>query len=120
MRLTSPMVHLSKTILKEPYEMSMAWEPDRRSNFFFSPPAHLCAVAYMTEILLIVTLNNQFTYRAIIYAFFQQTRPNDGNVVQFCKQPVPNLTHLFSHVNHTSFNPEIFTCFTRILTCKLD
>ena len=25
------------------------WEPDRRSNFFFSPPAHLCAVTYMTE-----------------------------------------------------------------------
>ena len=39
----------------------MAWEPDRRSNyFFFSPPAHLCAVAYMTEISLIVTLNSQF------------------------------------------------------------
>ena len=29
--------------VKEPYVMSMAWEPDRRSNFF-SPPAHLCAV----------------------------------------------------------------------------
>ena len=38
----------------------MAWKPDRRSNFFFSPPAHLCAVTYMTEISLIVTLNNQF------------------------------------------------------------
>ena len=32
--------------IKEPYEMSMAWEPDRRSNFFFSPPAHICAVTY--------------------------------------------------------------------------
>ena len=41
--------------LKEPYEMFMAWEPDRdrRSNFF-SPPAHLCAVIYMykTEVSL--------------------------------------------------------------------
>ena len=36
----------------------MAWEPDRMSNSFFSPPAHLCAVTYMTEISLIVTLNN--------------------------------------------------------------
>ena len=44
--------------VKEPYEMSMAWEPDRRSNFFFSPPAHQCAVTFMTEISLIVTLNN--------------------------------------------------------------
>ena len=34
---------------------AMVWEPDRRSNFFFSPPAHLCAVTYMTEISLIVT-----------------------------------------------------------------
>ena len=31
------------------------------SNFFFSLPAHLCAVTCMTEISLIVTLNNQFT-----------------------------------------------------------
>ena len=44
--------------VKDPYEMDMAWEPDRRSNFFFSPPAHLCAVTYMTEISLIVTLSN--------------------------------------------------------------
>ena len=36
------------------------WEPDRRSNFFFSPTAHLCAVMYITEISLDVTLNNQF------------------------------------------------------------
>ena len=45
--------------VKEPYEMSMAWEPDRRSNFFFNPPAHLCAVTYITEISFHVTLNNQ-------------------------------------------------------------
>ena len=38
----------------------MAWEPDRRYNVFFSPPAHLCAVTCMTEISLIVTLNNKF------------------------------------------------------------
>ena len=31
-------------------------------SFFFSPPAHLCAVTYMTEISLIVTLNNQFNF----------------------------------------------------------
>ena len=41
--------------------MSMAWELDRRSNFFFNPPVHLCAVTYLTEISLIVTLNNKFT-----------------------------------------------------------
>ena len=40
--------------LKEPYEMSMAWEPDRRSNFY-SRPAHLCAVTCITEISLNVT-----------------------------------------------------------------
>ena len=45
--------------VKEPYEMSMALGPDRRSNFF-SPPAHQCVVTYMTEISLIVMLNNQF------------------------------------------------------------
>ena len=39
-------------------EMSMAWEPDRRFNFFFNPPAHLYAVTCMTEISLNVTLDN--------------------------------------------------------------
>ena len=35
------------------------WEPDHRSNFFVSPPSHLCAVKYMTEISLHVMLSNQ-------------------------------------------------------------
>ena len=47
--------------LKNPAKCLWRCEPDRRSNFFFSPPAHLCAVTYMTEISLSVTLNNQFT-----------------------------------------------------------
>ena len=51
--------------LKNPTKCLWRWEPDRRSNFFFSPPAHLCAVTYMTEISLIVTLNNQFTHSLI-------------------------------------------------------
>ena len=33
--------------VEEPYEMPMTWEPDDRSNFFFSPndicvPSHVC------------------------------------------------------------------------------
>ena len=47
--------------LKNPTKCLWRWEPDRRSYFFFSPPAHLCAVTYMAEISLLVTLNNQFT-----------------------------------------------------------
>ena len=45
-------------LVKEPHEMSMAWEPDRRFNFFFSLPAqlHVCAVTYITENSLNVTL----------------------------------------------------------------
>ena len=44
--------------VKEPHEMSMAWEPGRRFNFFFSLPAqlHVCAVTYITEMSLNVTL----------------------------------------------------------------
>ena len=61
-----PMSVLGRHV-KEPYEMSMALEPDRRSNFFFSPPAHLCVVTYMTEILSIVTLNNQYNSTKFIY-----------------------------------------------------
>ena len=46
--------------LKNPAKCLWRWEPDRRSYVFFSPPAHLYAVTYMTEISLIVTLNKQF------------------------------------------------------------
>ena len=31
--------------VKELYEISRAWEPGRRSNFFFGPPAHLYVVS---------------------------------------------------------------------------
>ena len=43
--------------VEEPYKMSMASEPDCGSNFLFSPPGHICAVTYMTEISLIVAFN---------------------------------------------------------------
>ena len=46
--------------LKIPTKCLWRWEPDRRSNYFFSPPVHRRAVTCITEILLIVTLNNQF------------------------------------------------------------
>ena len=48
--------------LKNPMKCLWRWEPDCRSNyFFFRTPAHPCAVTCMTEILLNVTLTNQFT-----------------------------------------------------------
>ena len=34
--------------LKNPTKCLWHWEPDRRSNFFFSLPAHLFAVTYQT------------------------------------------------------------------------
>ena len=52
-----------------PCEMSMTWEPDRRSDFLFSPPAHLCAVTYITEISLHVTLNNQSSPMLFVVLF---------------------------------------------------
>ena len=51
----------------------MAWEPDRRFNFFFNPPAYLCAVTYMTEISLIVTLNNHI--HSLIHSDIPQRGP---------------------------------------------
>ena len=56
--------------VKEPHEMSKMWEPDRRFYFFFSPPAHLCAVTYITEISLIVTLNNHYLPTQLCFAMF--------------------------------------------------
>ena len=45
--------------LKNPPKCLWRWEPGRRSNFFFVPPAHLYAVTYITEISLHVTLSKQ-------------------------------------------------------------
>ena len=74
--------------VKEPYEMSKAWKPYHKSNFFFSPPAHLCAVTSMTEILLIVTLNNQFTtiFKIQIHSL---TQLPVGSTPQLSWQPRP-------------------------------
>ena len=44
--------------LKNPTKSPWRWEPDSRPNFF-SPPAHLCAVTYITEMSLHVTLSNK-------------------------------------------------------------
>ena len=57
-------VHVCHCWFEMAAEMSMTWEPDRRSNFnFFSPPAHLClcGITCLTEILLIVMLRNQYS-----------------------------------------------------------
>ena len=50
--------------LKNPTKCLWRWEPDRRSNFFI-PPAHLCAVTYITEISLHVTLSNRSNSNSI-------------------------------------------------------
>ena len=58
--------------VKEPYEVSMVLEPDCRSKFFLSLPAHLYVITYMyiTEIFLHVMLSNQshFHSRILEYA----------------------------------------------------
>ena len=51
--------------LKNPPKCVWRWAPDRKLNFF-NPPAHLCAVTYITEISLYVTLNNHSHSRNII------------------------------------------------------
>ena len=58
--------------LMNPTKCLWRWEPDRRSNFFFNPPAHLCAVTYMTEISLIVTLSNQYTFTLFKKCIFRK------------------------------------------------
>ena len=74
--------------LKNPTKCLWRWEPDRRSYFFFSPPAHLCAVTYMTEISLIVTLNKQFnSTQGVCYYCFISNYSN----CSFCNFEVNTL-----------------------------
>ena len=54
------------------------WEPDRRSNyFFFSTPAHLCAVTCMTEISLNTKFNSTQEYENSILKWLAQNVVND-------------------------------------------
>ena len=47
--------------LKNPTKCLWRWEPDRTSNFFFSPPAHLCAVTY-TNVCSFIGCNKRLPY----------------------------------------------------------
>ena len=50
--------------VREPYEMYVMYVAlgARPSNIFFSSPAHLCAIKYMTEISFIVTLSTEMCW----------------------------------------------------------
>ena len=98
------------------------WEPDRRSNFFFSPPAHLCAVTYMTEISLIVTLNKQFnSTQQPIYRV-----PSDLVAIKSLSSPC--FVQLFSYCGkkvmsnyQSSYNfVVLFQCFAYIFQAQLE
>ena len=73
--------------LKNPTKWLWRWEPDRRFNyFFFNPPAHLCAVTYITEISLHVTLNNQYQYQTALGMPIWKKICGYGGVTAFSKK----------------------------------
>ena len=53
--------------INEPYDMSMAWEPDRRSNFF-SPPVHLVCAVTNTRVIQKVMQIRQYLNKKRIYS----------------------------------------------------
>ena len=57
---------------KNPTKCLCRWEPDRSLNL--SPPAYLCAVTYLNEISLQVTLSNQF--HSLSLQFSREARLN--------------------------------------------
>ena len=72
-------------------------EPDRRSNFFFSPPAHLCAVTYITEISLHVALSNQSHSHSLKdetvdskQIYLQIIKVEASGFINFCVKSIPN------------------------------
>ena len=98
--------------LKNPTKCLWRWEPDRRSNFF-SPPAHLCAVTYMTEISLIVTLNRQFNNINNRSVFNNECFPEITRK-EYAKGYSIYVFQLTSTEDNTSCNPLIKRGHTRI------
>ena len=93
--------------LKNPTKCLWRWEPDRRSNFFFSPPAHLCAVTYMTEISLIVTLNNQFNstqFNSILFGQDVVLSKSASGLIFLLTNCNLNLTIVYFQQNKQSYN----------------
>ena len=96
--------------LENPTKCLWRWEPDRRSYFFFSPHANLCAVTYMTEISLIVTLNKQFNSTqirrstSVMNEFTYDTFTHSVRLVSCvhmtkmkCKSTVPSMWFIHRH-----------------------
>ena len=58
----------------DPMKCQFRCEPDRRSTFF-RPHVHLCAVTYIIEISMNVTLSNQFDNNQSITPYFSVKAP---------------------------------------------
>ena len=93
-------------MLKNPTKCLWRWEPDRRSNLS-SPPAHLYAVACMTEISLIVTFNNQYTLHSLCTPnnkVLNESQPPFFSIIS-CKMralPYPHCHFVHKSAQHIS------------------
>ena len=85
--------------------MALGARPYVQVILHFSPPAYLCAVTYMIEISLIVTLNNQFGIGINQYLLRSHCCRVNGKVGAI--KPVNNHTWLWCHLNWSSkFGPQ--------------
>ena len=93
--------------VKEPYEMSMTLEPDHRPDFHLSPPAQLCAITYMTEISLHVTLIKQQCSRTLVQSILDFGTSNLGyllNVIER-KGTKTRIEHVGEPYNEVCLSP---------------
>ena len=76
------------------------WEPDRRYNFFFSPPAHLCAVTHNWNIIA-CDVKHQYKTRQVYWCCDQYgfahwlVYQTDGRYLQKCQNATMVFWDLF-------------------------
>ena len=115
--------------VKEPTKCLWCWEPDRRSNFFFGPPVHLCAITHTVRLILTLTILFysilQIFYSILFYSVFSILY----SILSCCK--ILNYVlfcFLFYHVFYSILFYSILYCslfysilfsFLSIVSCKI-
>ena len=88
--------------LKNPTKCIWRWEPERRPNFF-SPPAHLCAIAYITEISLHVTLYRQSLTKISLIVTLSNQHTHTHAYLIFYSTELCRNTATISMLSHVDF-----------------
>ena len=95
----------------------MAWEPDRKSNILFSPPANLCAVTCITEITNSFVGTNSLYFFGLLplffFSFLHVPLRIEDNLVSLALQLYNSKIYLLRNLSNSP-RPSVVSVKTRL------